>query len=925
MSNLSIHFHRGGVHLPELNLWLDPHESRPGSEVVFVSHAHSDHTGLHREVILTAPTSRIMHARLVGQWKETILPYEMPFKPANGSMEYEITLLPAGHIFGSAMAWINAGRQSLLYTGDFKLRPSLSAELCQPRPADILIMETTYGRPIYRFPPTQDVIKGIVRFCQEAIHNGETPVLLGYSLGKSQEMLRGLSDAGLPVMLHSSVHRMTKIYEEFGHVFPPYEKFAAATARGKVIVGPPSVNHSASLRGVGPTRIAVLTGWAIDPGCRYRYQAHAAFPLSDHADFPDLIEMVRKVNPRKIYTLHGFAADFAQTLRDMGYDAQPLSQEDQLALGLDLSASNTQDARDSTKPLAPLSQQTGLRQIGPESFSEFAITCARIASTTKKLEKIEFLSGYFKTVPDELLRHCVVWFTGHPFPQSAGKPLQLGWAVIRDSLCLVGGLDQSAFGQVYLKHSDLGETAGEMAGTYSDQPGSPTLAKVLELFLQLHNAHGPAAKTSLLVQALRQCDPLSAKYLVKILTGDLRIGLKEGLVEEGVAAAFGAVLDDVKSANLLLGNVGETAVVARAGKLAQSTLVPFRPVKYMLASPEETAADIWARALLWDSAPYSAEGALPGLGPPEAWLEDKYDGIRAQLHKVGSHVEFFSRDLKEITTAFIEIADKVRTLPFDFIADGEIVAMRGSEILPYLQLQRRLGRREGDLFLRDEVPVQFIAFDLLWLNGRSMLSEPLRQRRAVLDKLSPVPLVLAQVTSATSPEAIEAAFTAARQRGNEGLVIKAPNSAYTPGKRGQTWLKLKKALATLDCAVVGVEYGHGKRKSVLSDYTFAVREEASGELKVIGKAFTGLTDIEIAQLTTHFLTKVISQKGRYYSVVPDTVIEIAFDLIQPSDRHASGLAMRFPRIVRIRADKSIDQIDTLARAKSLVGRTGQET
>ena len=173
---------------------------------------------------------------------------------------------------------------------------------------------------------------------------------------------------------------------------------------------------------------------------------------------------------------------------------------------------------------------------------------------------------------------------------------------------MVGGLDQSAFGQVYLKHSDLGETAGEMAGTYSDQPGSPTLAKILELFLQLHNAHGPAAKTSLLVQALRQCDPLSAKFLVKILTGELRIGLKEGLVEEGVAAAFGASLDEVKSANLLLGNVGETAVMARAGKLAQSTLVPFRPVKYMLASPEETAADIWARVLLWDSAPYAAEG-----------------------------------------------------------------------------------------------------------------------------------------------------------------------------------------------------------------------------------------------------------------------------------------------------------------------------
>lgn len=923
MPNLKIHFHRGGIHLPELNLWLDPHESHMGPELVFVSHAHSDHTGHHREVILTGPTSRLMHARIGGEWKERILGYDAPISLDNGEIGCEITLLPAGHIFGSAMAWINAGRESLLYTGDFKLRPGLSAEACQPRPADILIMETTYGRPLYRFPPTDEVIKGIVRFCKEALHNEETPVLLGYSLGKSQEMLRGLSEAGLPVMLHSAVQRMTRIYEEFGHIFPAYEKFSAATARGKVVVCPPSVNNSAALRGIGPTRVAVLTGWAVDPGCRYRSQAHAAFPLSDHADFPDLIEMVRKVNPRKVYTLHGFAADFAQTLRDMGYDAQPLSQQDQLALGLDLSGSKPQSTS-SSKPPARKTIESAHRQTGVDSFSEFASTCSKISATTKKLEKVAILSAYFKTAPQELLKYCAVWFTGHPFPPSAGKPLQLGWAVIRDSLCLVGGLDQSAFGQVYLKHSDLGETAAEMLRSCSEIPGAPSLAKILELFHQLYSARGPAAKTTLLVQALQQCDPTSAKFLVKILTGDLRIGLKEGLVEESVAAAFAIPVDQVKSANLLLGNVGETAMMAQAGKISQTSLQPFRPIKYMLASPEETAADIWARALSWDSAPHGAEGSLPGLGPPEIWLEDKYDGVRAQLHKVGSHVEIFSRDLKDITPAFVEIADLVRKLPFDFIADGEIVAMRGDEVLPFLQLQKRLGRREGDLFLQNEIPVQFVVFDLLWLNGESLLDEPLRERRSILDKLSPAPLVLAQVTSATSPDAIETAFAAARLRGNEGLVIKAPNSAYTPGRRGLSWLKLKKALATLDCVVVGVEYGHGKRKNVLSDYSFAVRDELTGELKVVGKAYTGLTDVEIAQLTAHFLSKVISQKGRFHAVEPDTVLEIAFDLIQPSDRHASGLAMRFPRIVRIRTDKSPDQIDTLARAKSLVGRTAVE-
>ena len=169
-------------------------------------------------------------------------------------------------------------------------------------------------------------------------------------------------------------------------------------------------------------------------------------------------------------------------------------------------------------------------------------------------------------------------------------------------------------------------------------------------------------------------------------------------------------------------------------------------------------------------------------------------------------------------------------------------------------------------------------------------------------------------------EEIESAFEAARSRNNEGLMIKDPASAYTPGRRGLAWLKLKKAFATLDCVVVGAEYGHGKRNKVLSDYTFAVRDDATGELKTIGKAYTGLTDAEIEQLTAHFLKTALRQHNRFFEVPPDTVLEIAFDRIQPSNRHSSGLALRFPRIVRIRDDKPVSEIDTLSTARSLVAR-----
>src|SRR5262245_60058797 len=193
-------------------------------------------------------------------------------------------------------------------------------------------------------------------------------------------------------MLHGTVHRLTKIYEQFGQCFPPYERYEAGTAQGKVLLCPPSVAGSAMLRNLGRTRLAVLTGWAVDPNCRFRYQAHAAFPLSDHADFPDLVQFVKQVAPKKVFTLHGFAAEFAQTLRDLGYDAQALSEEDQLALPLQVGKPPRKRAK------APAQNEDRPTAVSPRSpFLHFAETCAKIAGTTKKLEKTALLADYLKT------------------------------------------------------------------------------------------------------------------------------------------------------------------------------------------------------------------------------------------------------------------------------------------------------------------------------------------------------------------------------------------------------------------------------------------------------------------------------------------------------------------------------------------------
>ena len=319
------------------------------------------------------------------------------------------------------------------------------------------------------------------------------------------------------------------------------------------------------------------------------------------------------------------------------------------------------------------------------------------------------------------------------------------------------------------------------------------------------------------------------QFVVKILTGDLRLGLREGLVEEAIAAAFSAALDDVKEANMLLGDIGKAALLASKGELHRAELSLFRPIKCMLASPEPTADAIWARF-----ADSSADAHT-------IYVEDKFDGIRAQLHRGAKGVDIFSRDLRRMTEQFPEITQAARAFAAELILDGEIMAFEDGRRLTFFDLQKRLGRKhEGaDLFAAAsaDVPVIFVAFDLLWLDGRSLLKTPLRERRDLLraQKL-PAQFQLSKIFPAHSADEIETAFGQARRRMNEGLMVKDPESIYSPGRRGMYWFKLKKELATLDVVVVAAERGHGKRNHVLSDYTFAVRDDASGQLLTIGES-----------------------------------------------------------------------------------------
>jgi len=670
----------------------------------------------------------------------------------------------------------------------------------------------------------------------------------------------------------------------------------------------------------------MISGWAVDPNAIYRYQVDAAFPLSDHADYDDLLRYVELVGPKRVFTLHGFAAQFARDLRARGIEAWALTEENQMELTLGTSFESVLPAPTFVAGVGDPGPGSTIPAITPSEFLTFASVGEAIAAIPAKLEKVRLLAKYFSSLDDERLAIATVYFTGHAFPQTDLRTLQVGGSVIYRALGGATKISDAEFRRIAHSHGDAGKTAFDVLdGRTVPEPFN--LIDSYKFFEYLQKLRGPVAKKEALQSRLARVSAREGQYVVKILTGDLRIGLREGLVEEAIAKAFNAPLDEVKEANMLLGDIGRIAVLAKNNELHRAELSLFHPIKCMLASPEPTAEAIWKRfvdlAEPKNSPPETAAATTSSPDQaPIVYVEDKFDGIRAQLHTSRRRSELFSRDLKRITGQFPEIAEQAREFSEEVILDGEIIAFAEDRKLTFFDLQKRLGRKTDALDLFEtssaDVPVIFVAFDLLFLDGRSLLRTPLRERRELLRSLTlPSKFQIASVVAAHSANEIENEFKRARLRLNEGLMVKDPESFYSPGRRGMFWFKLKKELATLDVVVVAAELGHGKRNHVLSDYTFAVRDERNGELLPIGKAYSGLTDAEIDELTEHFKHNTLVDRGRYREVKPDIVLEVAFNSIQPSTRHSSGLALRFPRIKAIRRDKTIENIDTLAYAQQL--------
>jgi DNA ligase-1 len=577
-------------------------------------------------------------------------------------------------------------------------------------------------------------------------------------------------------------------------------------------------------------------------------------------------------------------------------------------------------------------------------WAHFASLCETLAGTRSKIKKREAIAEYLRPLDERNAGWAAQYLTGSAFPESDSRKLQMGGRMIGRVLSAITEASPERLHTAYRRYGDLGAVAEELLSIGDRRSRGLTMEQIAAGLDALALARTQAAKSAQFRDLLESLSPLEAKYLIKLLLGDMRIGVRQSLVEEAIAVAAKEDVAEVRRAETMLGDIPAVVALAWRHALAEARFRMFHSLGFMLATPTASAQEAFARF----------EGAM-------AQIEDKYDGMRAQIHcgdpEQPGRVRIFSRTREDVTGSFPELGEIFANVSTAAILDGEILAWDFSQqrARPFTALQQRLGRKRVTAGMLAEAPVIYMVFDLL-LHGEDLLLDvPLQQRREALESWAAAQetetpgiwagkgasqpslfeaetsaeeeavrdrarLKIAPAAALPSAEAIEAAFSNSQLRGNEGLMLKSLSSPYQPGRRGGAWIKLKRELATLDVVVTAVEYGHGRRAAVLSDYTFAVREGEA--LRNVGKAYSGLTDVEIADLTRWFLEHTLDERNGQVVVEPRIVLEVAFNNVMRGERHDSGYSLRFPRILRIRSDKPVEEIDTLDRVAEIFRSQG---
>ncbi len=535
----------------------------------------------------------------------------------------------------------------------------------------------------------------------------------------------------------------------------------------------------------------------------------------------------------------------------------------------------------------------------------------QVRSTTSKLEKIALVSDLLRKTPSEILPNVCYMLRGRLFPDYSAQELQLGWSSIWDAIRAVTHVPEEDLKAAYNKFGDLGsavelifEQKTKISVSLVTEP--LTVEECYNALLKIATLSGKDSsrrKRAVLMGLLNQSSPDEAKFIVKTITGEMRYGFKQGLLEEAIAQAFSVDVEVLRKAYMVRSDIGEVAQIAKEQPetLHKLSIVLGRPLRPMLADTAENLDEGFKRF-------------------DKALFEYKYDGARLSIHKHNDLVNLFTREAEEVSASLPEVITDIKKISHSFIVDCEIIPFEHSP-KAFQELIKRLRRKyRVDEYAR-KIPVQLYVFDLLYLDGMSLIDTPLIKRRELLRGLiQPTERIkIARCIVTKSSAEARIMFQEALDLGFEGLMIKNPHSLYTPGKRGSEWLKLKPEAETLDLVVIAVEYGHGKRANLLSDYTFATWDN-DGNLAPMAKAFGGLKDAEIEEMTEYFKSIALEQRGRTFLVEPKVVVEVKFDEIQKSSLYEIGYALRFPRIKRIRWDLSVDEIDSIETVERIFRR-----
>ena len=530
-------------------------------------------------------------------------------------------------------------------------------------------------------------------------------------------------------------------------------------------------------------------------------------------------------------------------------------------------------------------------------FLEFARICEHLEGISGRLDMIEQVSAVLPRLEDEELPIFVRFIMGRIFPDWSPKKLGVGPNLLYDAVAYVVGTKRSVVREAINAIGDAGLAIEDLLANKEQTSffvQEMDLLEVYQDFERVAAAEGARSQREklLLVRKLfANARPLEGRYLARLMLGELRIGMGEGNVRDAIARAFDIDVRLIEHAQGAMNDLGEVALLARRDPVAlsQVTIEPFRPVKMMLAQAGTIAAQIEDHG--------------------EVAVEYKYDGSRFQFHKVGDLCRIYSRRLEEVTGSLPDIVMHLgKATDHDVILDGEVVAVQDGRPMPFQYVIRRFRRKHQVNAMMEKIEVVPRVFDILYLDGETLMDRPLIERRRILEEVLDDAHIAPQflVRDAASAEAI---YTEALDLGHEGVMVKVPSSPYTPGVRGRLWVKVKPGVETLDLAVIGAEWGEGRRAKMFGSFLLAVQDQ--GRLLPVGKVATGITDEVLADLYALLKDSVIARSGKEVTLEPKVVFEVGYSEIQASPNYESGYALRFPRFVGVREDKGVDEVETL--------------